>query len=84
MKKPKDQEGSYREFTRLRYKAPELLIRKELYSFETDIWSFGCLLAEMALNEVLFNGETEIEQLFLMCRLLGHPKKEANLSPSMR
>lgn len=70
---PKDRERSGREARRLWYRAPELLFRKKRYSFETDIWAFGCLLAEMALNEPLFNGETEIEQLFRIFSMIGSP-----------
>lgn len=58
---PKERERSGREARRLWYRAPELLFRKKFYSFEVDIWSAGCLLAEMALGEPLFNGESEIE-----------------------
>ena len=58
---PKDRERSGRESKRLWYRAPELLMRKNLYSFEIDMWSFGCLFAEMAINEPLFNGESEID-----------------------
>ena len=54
-------------------RAPELLLRKNMYSFEIDIWSFGCLLAEIALGETLFNGDTEIEQLFKVFKLIGSP-----------
>lgn len=70
---PKDRERSGREARRLWYRAPELLLRKKRYSFETDIWAFGCLLAEIAVNEPLFNGDTEIEQLFKVFTLIGSP-----------
>ena len=70
---PKDRERSGREVRRLWYRAPELLMRKNLYSFEVDIWSFGCLLAELATNEPLFKGESEIEQLFKIFKLTGSP-----------
>ena len=58
---PKDRERSGRESKRLWYRAPELLLRKPLYSQEIDVWSFGCCVAEVALCEPLFTGETEIE-----------------------
>jgi cyclin-dependent kinase len=58
---PKERERSGREARRLWYRPPELLFRKKFYSFEVDMWSMGCLLAEMALAEALFNGESEIE-----------------------
>jgi len=70
---PKDRERSGREARRLWYRAPELLLRKGTYSFEIDVWSFGCVLAEMALNDPLFNGDSEIEQLFKIFRLVGSP-----------
>lgn len=70
---PKDRERSGREARRLWYRAPELLLRKSLYSFEVDIWAFGCLLAELVMNEPLFNGDSEIEQLFKIFRFIGSP-----------
>ena len=73
---PKDRERSRRESMRLWYRAPEVLLRKNIYSFEVDIWSFGCVLAEMALCEPFFQGESEIEQLFKIFRLIGSPNKD--------
>jgi serine/threonine protein kinase len=58
---PKERERSGREARRLWYRPPEMLFRKKYYSFEVDMWAVGCLLAELALGEPLFNGETEIE-----------------------
>lgn len=58
---PKERERSGREARRLWYRAPELLFRKKFYSFEVDMWALGCLFAEMALGEAIFNGESEIE-----------------------
>lgn len=58
---PKERERSGREARRLWYRPPELLYRKKFYSFEVDIWAMGCLLAELALGEALFNGDSEIE-----------------------
>jgi len=55
---PKERERSGREARRLWYRAPELLFRKKLYLFEVDIWSIGCLFAEIVLNEPLFFGDT--------------------------
>ena len=36
----------------------------------------GCLLGEFVLGEALFNGESEIEQLFKIFKLTGSPSKE--------
>ncbi len=39
-----------------------------------DVWTLGCVLAELALNEPLFNGDSEVEQLFKIFRFLGVPE----------
>jgi serine/threonine protein kinase len=51
---PKERDRSGREARRLWYRAPELLLRKEKYSLEVDMWAVGCLLAEMAIAQPLF------------------------------
>ena len=51
---PKDRMRSNREIKRLSYRAPELLVRKNYYATEIDIWSLGCILAELALGKPLF------------------------------
>ena len=73
---PKERERSGREARRLWYRPPELLFRKKYYSFEVDMWAVGCLLAEMSLGEPLFNGESEIEQLFKIFKVTGSPDKD--------
>lgn len=70
---PKERERSGREARRLWYRPPELLFRKKHYSFEVDIWAMGCLLAELALGEAMFNGESEIEQFFKIFKFTGSP-----------
>ena len=42
---PKERDRSGREARRLWYRAPEMLFRKELYAYEVDLWSVGCLFA---------------------------------------
>lgn len=73
---PKDRERSGREARRLYYRAPELLLRKNVYGFEIDMWSIGCILAELSTGEILFNGDSEIEQLFKIFRMIGSPEPE--------
>jgi len=73
---PKERERSGREARRLWYRPPELLFRKRMYSFEVDMWAVGCLLGEFCLGEALFNGESEIEQLFKIFKLTGSPSEE--------
>lgn len=70
---PKERERSGREARRLWYRPPELLFRKKHYSFEVDIWAVGCILGELALGEPLFNGNSEIEQLFKIFKFTGSP-----------
>ncbi|CAG8766662.1 17312_t:CDS:2, partial [Racocetra persica] len=48
------------------YKAPELMLGSPTYTFAVDIWSIGCIFAEIANREVLFKGESEIDELFLI------------------
>lgn len=42
-----------------------------MYGFEVDVWTLGCILAELALNAPLFDGDTEIEQLLKIYAVLG-------------
>lgn len=73
---PKERDRSGREAKRLWYRAPELLYRARCYTFETDMWSIGCLLAEVARSIPLFNGQSEIESLFKIFKLTGSPEEE--------
>ncbi|OTF74611.1 hypothetical protein BLA29_008802, partial [Euroglyphus maynei] len=68
-----DQEFSNDVCTRW-YRAPELLWGSTHYGYEVDLWSSGCILAEMIQKYPLFRGETDIEQLSLIVRSLGNPK----------
>lgn len=45
------------------YRAPELLLGAKKYSTAIDMWSVGCIMAELVAKEPLFRGKTEIEQL---------------------
>lgn len=55
------------------YRAPELLLGAKKYSTAVDMWSVGCIMAELILNKPLFNGTTEISQVDNIFRLLGTP-----------
>ena len=54
------------------YRAPEIVLGVQ-YSEAIDMWSVGCIVAEMVTGKVLLRGESEIEQLMLMIELLGYP-----------
>jgi serine/threonine protein kinase len=53
------------------YKAPELCSGSKSYGTGVDIWSVGCVFAEMVLGRPLFEGENDFQQLQLMANLLG-------------
>lgn len=63
------------EVVTLWYRAPEILLGTKLYSTGVDIWSVGCILAEMILGRAVFCGESEIEQLLAIFRVLGTPNE---------
>lgn len=51
-----------------RYRAPEILLGSKQYSCPVDIWSIGCIFAEMVRRRALFPGDSEIDELFLIFR----------------
>ena len=53
------------------YRAPELLCESNFYTTTVDIWSIGCVMAEMYLAEPLFGGANTREQLRLIGDILG-------------
>ena len=50
------------------YRAPEVLLGSQRYSCPIDVWSVGCIYAEMASKRPLFHGDSEIDQLFRIFR----------------
>ena len=55
------------------YRAPEVLIGLKNYTTAIDIWAIGCVFAELILNEVLFPGKSELDQLSRIFNFLGTP-----------
>ena len=55
------------------YRAPELLLGEESYTNAVDVWSSGCVLAELLLGRPLLPGRDEADQLSLIFGLLGAP-----------
>ena len=58
------------------YKPPELFFGCEQYSFGVDMWSMGCIFAELLLRKPLFPGSREMEQLALIFQVTGSPTEE--------
>jgi len=57
------------------YRAPEILLGKEVYSVPVDIWSVGCVMGEMATSSPLFGGDSEIHTIFKIFQKLGTPSE---------
>lgn len=55
------------------YRPPEILLGATKYGPQVDVWSAGCILAELLLGKPLFTGKTEMDQLHLIFELLGTP-----------
>lgn len=54
-------------------RAPEILMGATTYSTAIDMWSVGCIFAELLLKEPLFQAKNEIELLSMIFKLLGPP-----------
>ncbi|PPR05021.1 hypothetical protein CVT24_010214 [Panaeolus cyanescens] len=65
------------EVVTLWYRAPEVLLGARHYATAIDMWSVGCIFAEMAMQGApLFPGDSEIDQIFKIFRILGTPNEE--------
>jgi len=53
------------------YRAPCLILDRNMYSTSIDIWSFGCVLAEFAYGRPLFTGHTQIAVLSKIINIIG-------------
>ncbi|XP_023034186.1 cyclin-dependent kinase 1 [Drosophila willistoni] len=58
------------------YRAPELLLGCPQYCCPVDIWSIGCIFFEMLTGRTVFPGESEIDQLICIFKILGTPTEE--------
>mmetsp|Transcript_50954 Transcript_50954/g.125220 ORF Transcript_50954/g.125220 Transcript_50954/m.125220 type:complete len:299 (-) Transcript_50954:50-946(-) len=65
------------EVVTLWYRAPEVLLGARKYSTPVDIWSIGCIFAEMVMRQPLFPGDSEIDELYKIFRALGTPNEES-------
>ena len=57
------------------YRAPEVLLGLP-YESAIDVWSFGCILAELYLGVPIFPGNSQYDQLRRIIEILGLPPKE--------
>lgn len=58
------------------YRPPELLFGARHYSSAVDVWSCGCIFAEVILRTPLFPGESDLAQLAKIFNVLGTPTKD--------
>ncbi|MBN3279611.1 MAK kinase, partial [Polyodon spathula] len=61
--------------TRWQYRAPEVLLRSSVYSSPIDMWAVGCIMAELYTLRPLFPGNSEVDEIFKICQVLGTVKK---------
>lgn len=57
------------------YRAPEILLKSPNYNSPVDIFALGCIMAELFIGKPLFDGNSEIDQLQKICKVLGTPSK---------
>ena len=62
------------------YRPPELILGATDYTFVLDTWSMGCVMGEMLLGRPLFPGESGVDQLVEIIKILGTPTKEQLLA----
>ncbi|KAG0626411.1 hypothetical protein M758_2G123700 [Ceratodon purpureus] len=65
------------EIVTLWYRAPEVLLGASHYSTSVDMWSVGCIFAELSRKTPLFPGDSELQQLLHIFRLLGTPSEQS-------
>ncbi|CAI5459685.1 unnamed protein product [Closterium sp. Yama58-4] len=58
------------------YRPPELLLGATTYGVGVDLWSSGCILAELLAGKPIMPGRTEVEQLHKIFKLCGSPSEE--------
>ena len=81
-----ESEKNCKQMTTIHYRAPEILLGSENYDYKVDIWSLGCVFAEMLLGRSLFLQKDEQKMLDSIFKLIGtpenidHPKYARNLS----
>ncbi|XP_059171934.1 mitogen-activated protein kinase 1-like isoform X1 [Physella acuta] len=72
-----DHTGFLTEYVATRwYRAPEIMLNSKGYTKSIDVWSVGCILAEMLANRPLFPGKHYLDQLNHILGVLGSPSQD--------
>jgi glycogen synthase kinase 3 beta len=58
------------------YRAPELIFGATDYTCSIDVWSAGCVLAELLLGQPIFPGDSGVDQLVEIIKVLGTPTRD--------
>lgn len=58
------------------YRAPELLLGSTNYGVAVDMWSVGCIIAELFAGKPIMPGRTEVEQMHKIFKLCGSPSED--------
>lgn len=58
------------------HRAPELIFGAIDYTTKIDVWSAGCVLAELLLGQPIFPGDSGVDQLVEIIKVLGTPTRE--------
>ncbi|BFZ56823.1 negative regulator of the PHO system [Savitreella phatthalungensis] len=65
------------EVVTLWYRAPDVLLGSRTYSTSIDMWSAGCIMAEMFTGRPLFPGQNNEDELLKIFRLMGTPNEQS-------
>jgi mitogen-activated protein kinase 15 len=57
------------------YRAPEVLLGSQTYDKSADVWSVGCILAELLIGKPIFPGNSTLNQLERILTFTGKPKR---------
>ncbi|KAH7423813.1 hypothetical protein KP509_12G075100 [Ceratopteris richardii] len=55
------------------YRAPEVLLRSRSYGPAIDMWAMGAIMAELFSLQPLFPGESEVDEIYKICSVIGSP-----------
>ena len=58
------------------YRPPELVVGATIYTTQVDVWSMGCVIAELVLNKPIFAGKSATDQFLEIMKVLGTPSLE--------
>ncbi|KAI5054355.1 hypothetical protein GOP47_0030717 [Adiantum capillus-veneris] len=69
-----DSKPPYTDYVSTRwYRAPEVLLQSRSYGPAIDMWAMGAIMAELFSLRPLFPGESELDEIFKICSVIGSP-----------